>query len=66
MFIGEYVDKLLQQNNGRLTVDEMCLFLISKINEHSKHGKSASCCESVRFLLFPETFLSYAIPDFNV
>ncbi|XP_045195741.2 zinc finger C3H1 domain-containing protein-like [Mercenaria mercenaria] len=35
--MGDYVDDMLKQNKGRFTVDQMCLLLVSKINEHVKH-----------------------------
>ncbi|XP_052237963.1 zinc finger C3H1 domain-containing protein-like isoform X2 [Dreissena polymorpha] len=33
----EYIDRLQKQNQGRLKLDELCLLLISRVNEHAKH-----------------------------
>ncbi|KAL4233593.1 Zinc finger C3H1 domain-containing protein [Mactra antiquata] len=35
--MGDYVDKLISQNEGHLTIDQMCVLLVSRINEYLKH-----------------------------
>ncbi|XP_052809654.1 zinc finger C3H1 domain-containing protein-like [Mya arenaria] len=35
--LGDYVDKLMKQNQGRLSLDQMGLLLVSRVNDYAKH-----------------------------
>lgn len=35
--IDSYVENILNQNQGRMTIDELCLLQVSKVNEYAAH-----------------------------